>query len=121
MPSKRAAPAPKLVSLSALAKPPGGNDGKRRRNHGTDKATFDLIQARYQKGDKSGQLTGAIYYRGKPRYGHNERYKNLVEAVMLAEKLRWNDELKLYTAMCWSDKIAAKILNAMRQVRACCR
>ena len=40
---------------------------------------------------------------------------------MLAEKLRWNDELKLYTAMCWSDKIAAKILNAMRQVRACCR
>ena len=120
MPSRRApAPAPRLVSLSAIAKSPGGKT--RRKNHGTDKATFDLVQARYQKGDKTGQLTGAIYYRGKPRFGNNERYKQLVEAVMLAEKLRWNDELKLYTGMCWSDKIAAKILNAMRQVRACCR
>ena len=44
-----------------------------------------------------------------------------LEFVRSAQQLRWNNELKLYTGMCWSDKIAAKILNAMRQVRACCR
>ena len=59
MPTRRApAPAPRLVSLSAIAKSPGGNI--RRKNHGTDKATFDLVQARFQRGDKTGQLTGAI-------------------------------------------------------------
>ena len=70
MPRRAAAPAPRLVSLGALTKAPGVI-GKRRRSHGTDKATFTLFQARFQKGDKSGQLTGAIYYRGKPRYGHS--------------------------------------------------
>ena len=41
MPTRRApAPARRLVSLSAIAKSPGGKT--RRKNHGTDKATFDL-------------------------------------------------------------------------------
>ena len=117
MPPRSKAPARKLVSLDQFAGSQASPISKRR-NHTNGGATFDLYPAMYQKGDKAKQLTGRIYFRGKPRYGNNERFKELVNAVMLAESLRWNEELKLYTGVVWSDKIAAKILNAMRNVRA---
>ena len=117
MPPRSKAPARKLVSLDQFAGSQASPISKRR-NHTNNGATFDLYPAVYQKGDKAKQLTGKIYFRGKPRYGNNERFKELVNAVMLTENVRWNDDLKLYTGLVWSDKIAIKMLNAMLNVRA---
>ena len=59
---------------------------------------FSIVRAKYQKGDLKDTLTGAVYFRGKPRYGGNDTFKEKVNAKLLVENLRWNDELKLYTA-----------------------
>ena len=61
------------------------------------KAIYSLVRATYQKGEKKDQYSGAIYYRGKPRWGMNDKYKAKLIPSMLAKSLRWNDELKLYS------------------------
>jgi len=81
-------------------------------------AVFTLIKAKYQKGEKKDQYSGAIYYRGKPRWGMNEKFKAKVGPKMLAESLRWNDEIKLYTGKIWAAKQAQLILDGMREVSA---
>ena len=82
------------------------------------KAVFSLFRATYQKGDKKDQYSGAIYYRGKPRYGMNDKFKAKVGSNMLVETLRWNDEVKLYTGKVWTAKQAQLILDSMREVSA---
>lgn len=69
----------------------------RRRSNPSSPAKFTLFAATYQKGDKEGQLTGNIYFRGKPHYSQNEQFKELFHKLTLAERLKWNSELKLYT------------------------
>ena len=71
--------------------------GRRGKQPTVGKAVFSAVRAKYQKGEKESQLTGAVYYRGKPRYGKNEKYKTVMQPHLLAESLRWNDQLKLYT------------------------
>ena len=80
------------------------------------KATFAVVAATYQKGDKAGQYTGAVYMRSKPRYGLNEAYKAALAPHLLAEGLRWNDELKVYTAKVYTIKQAQMLLDITRDL-----
>ena len=57
----------------------------------------EAVKAKFQKGEKKDEYSGAIYFRGKPRYGNNEIFKAKVGDKLLAETLRWNDEFKLYS------------------------
>ena len=57
------------------------------------KAVFSLVKAVIQKGDKAGQESGAIYARMKPKYGQNDTFKEDIQDDLLAEPIRWNDEL----------------------------
>ena len=52
--------------------------------------------------------------RAVPRYGQNEKFKQLLFDLLLGEPLRWNDELKKYTAKVFTAKQAQTILEAMR-------
>ena len=81
---------------------------------------FTLIKARYQKGDKKDEFTGAIYFRGQPTYGNNENFKDKLFPVFLKERLRWNDELKLYTAKVYTPEQAIMVLDNMREVSEEC-
>ena len=81
---------------------------------------FTLIKARYQKGDKKDAFTGAIYLRGKPTYGNNKKFKDKLFPVFLKERLRWNDELKLYTAKVYTPEQAIMVLDNMREVSEEC-
>ena len=76
------------------------------------------MEATYQKGEKAGLKTGAIYYNGKPRFGSNKVYKEKVEPKLLTERLRWNDDKKFYSAKIFSYEQAVMILDAMRTVSA---
>jgi len=84
-------------------------------------ATFALVAAKFQKGDKQGELTGAIYFRGVPLYGQNDKFKTEVHKSTLAESLRWNDELKVYTCKVYTAKQARKILSAMKSLDGCAK
>ena len=53
---------------------PGSFSGGRRKNKSSP-ATLIFVRAKFQKGDKSGQLTGTVYFRGKPRFGNNDIFK----------------------------------------------
>ena len=76
------APAKKLFSFKKVAAASGTSGGSggsnwkagRRRAFKTSKAMFSLIAAKYQKGDKLGAYTGAVYLRAKPRYGGNDTF-----------------------------------------------
>ena len=72
------------------------------------KAVFSLVKAIIQKGDKAGQKSGAIYARMKPKYGQNDTFKEDILIDLLAEPLRWNDELKLYTVRVYTIKQATQ-------------
>ena len=65
-------------------------------------------------------FTGAIYFRGKPTYGNNEKFKDKLFPVFLKERLRWNDELKLYTAKVYTPEQAIMVLDNMREVSEEC-
>jgi hypothetical protein len=88
----------------------------RRRSNKKSKGTFALVAAEYQKGDKAKQRTGNIYMRGKPRYGHNEAYKNALGKHTLAEAIRWNNEHVAYTVKVYTAKQARKLLKAAREL-----
>ena len=106
----------KLIDLSSLRSP--SSSASSSKAHKVAKAVFSLVKATYQKGEKKGELSGAIYFRGKPRYANNQKFKDKVVAKLLAESLRWNDEFKLYSAKVYTAVQAGKILEAMRMVSA---
>ena len=108
----------KLIDLSKLVSPSTSASSSKDKTYKVQKAVFSLVRATYQKGDKKDQYSGAIYYRGKPRWGMNDKYKAKLFPNMLAESLRWNDELKLYSGKVWTAEQAQLILDAMRQVSA---
>ena len=104
----------KLFSFAKVEK-----TAKRRRNGKTaSKAEFFLQEARYQKGDLKDEPTGNIYANAKPRYGHNERFKEKVSKVTLKEVVRWNDSLKLYRVKLYNKLQAKRFLEAMKMVSA---
>ena len=108
----------KLIDLSKLVSPSTSASSSKDKTYKVQKAVFSLVRATYQKGDKKDQYSGAIYYRGKPRWGMNDKYKAKLIPNMLAESLRWNDELKLYSGKVWTANQAQLILDSMRQVSA---
>jgi hypothetical protein len=83
------------------------------------KAVFSLVKAVIQKGDKAGQESGAIYARMKPKYGQNDTFKESILHDVLAEPIRWNDELKVYTVRVYTIKQATMILEKMRKLPGC--
>lgn len=89
-----------------------------RRSDKSGKSKFSLVEAKYQKGDKKGELTGAVYYRGKPRYGKNDIFKQKLQKKLLKERLRWNDELKVYTAKIYNAIQAKLLLEQQKMVSA---
>ena len=108
----------KLIDLSKLVSPSTSASSSKDKTYKVQKAIYSLVRATYQKGEKKDQYSGAIYYRGKPRWGMNDKYKAKLIPNMLAESLRWNDELKLYSGKVWTAKQAQLILDSMRQVSA---
>lgn len=90
----------------------------KQRMYKEDKAEFSLFEATYQKGDKASQKSGNIYMNGKPRFGHNQVYKEKVGALLLTERLKWNDDIKMYHAKLYSYEQAAMVLQASKMVSA---
>ena len=83
-----AAAAPKKFSFKKMPRAESGSGsswkaGRGRAGKKAMNAVFSLVAAKYQKGDKAGELTGAIYFRGKPRYGSNETFKAKVHRLDL--------------------------------------
>jgi len=72
--------------------------------------------AQYQKGELIGVDTGNIYAGVKPRFGNNEKFKAALLKLLLKERLRWNDELKIYRAKVYNTKQAKLVLKAMKSV-----
>jgi len=70
--------------------------------------------AKYQQGANKNAPSGTIYLRAKPRYKANEAFKAVLKKLLLAEPLRWNDVLKLYTTKVYTITQSDKILNGMR-------
>jgi hypothetical protein len=111
---KKSGKAPKkLLDLKTLRSP---SSSASKKSYKASTAVYTLIKAKYQKGDKQHEFTGAIYFRGKPCYGNNEKFKQKVGAVLLKEYLRFNDELKLYTAKVYTIEQAEMVLDAAKQV-----
>ena len=117
-----AAAAPKKFSFKTLPRGEGsGSSWKagRRRSQKKSKASFALMAAKYQKGDKEGQLSGAIYFNGVPCYGQNEAFKEEMHKHTLAERLRFNDEKKVYSCRVYAAKQARKLLAGMKTLDGC--
>ena len=93
-----------------------GKGGGRRRNHTKSKAVFSAVRATYQKGELMHKKTGSIYYRGKCNFGKNDKFKDMLAKCFLAETLRWNDALKLYTAKIYTEKQLEKIKEAHKSM-----
>jgi len=74
------------------------------------------VRAEYQKGEFQGMYSGAVYARGVPLMGYNDTYKDKVGAKLLAEHLRFNTELKLYTAKVYSPEQAIMVREAAKMV-----
>ena len=71
-----------------------------------------MFEATYQKGDKAREKSGNVYMNGKPRYGHNNVYKEKVEALLLTERLKWNADIKKYHAKLYAYEQAEMVLQA---------
>ena len=56
---------------------------------------FSVVRAKYQKGDLKDSFTGAVYFRGKPRYRNNDTFKEKVNAKLLTENVRWNRRVQM--------------------------
>ena len=59
---------------------------------------------------------GAVYLHGKPRIGNNEVFKEKVNTLLLEERVRWNDELKKFTAKVCTPEQVIMIREAMKMV-----
>lgn len=109
----------KKISFKKLARESGSSSSwkaGRRRSNKDSPAVFILVRAKYMKGDKQGEYTGSVYFRGKPRYSAagNTKFKEALAKHLLTESLRWNDELKLFTARVYTVKQARLLLKEMR-------
>ena len=111
----------KRVAAGVASASGGGSTWRagQRRKAPKSVAVFMLIAAKYQKGDKAGQFTGAIYFRGVPLYVQNETFKTMLHKHTLTEVLRLNTELKLYTCKVWTAKQARMLLKAMKELDGC--
>ena len=88
-----------FVFKKLAAEPASPSSSKRGTGaHKLSPAMFSVVRAKYQKGDLKDSFTGAVYFRGKPRYRNNDTFKDKVNAKLLTENVRWNDEFKCYTA-----------------------
>ena len=71
--NKKGTSGKKAFSFKSLARKfTSSSDGTRTacgKKSFNSKATFELYQTRYQKGDKQGELTGNVQLRAVPRYG----------------------------------------------------
>jgi len=119
--SSKAKPAKKLFSFSKLPRSSEGGSswkaGKRRGGKKVSKATYALVAAEFQKGDKAKQRSGNIYVHAKPRYGQNEAFKTALGKHTLSEKLRWNDEAKVYTVS-RSTRRSRRVCSSRRRARS---
>ena len=106
----------KVIDLSSLISPTSSASSSSKSGYKEAHAVFTLVKAKFQKGEKKDEYSGAIYFRGKPRYGNNEIFKAKVGDKLLAETLRWNDEFKLYSAKVYTAEQAQMVLDAMRMV-----
>ena len=80
------------------------------------KARLEFVRAKYQKGDSAGNVSGTVYGRGLPSYGYNEKYKEKVNDKLLSESLRFNTEMKVYTAKVNSPEQANMVRDAAKMV-----
>jgi hypothetical protein len=104
------------------ASPRAGGAGRiGSKQHKVASAVLTFVRAKYQKGDKEGNLTGAVYMRGKPRFALNEKWKDEANKKLLAEVVRWNDELKLYTAKVYTAKQANMLFKVMEDMSPECK
>ena len=90
----------------------------RRRNGPNDKAILKFFRATYQKGEKQGKYSGAVYMQGKVRYGKgkNESFKTKAGACVKGQFFRFNDDSKLYSAKMANVKTAIAVREAMKSV-----
>ena len=102
--------------LEAEASSSSGGGHRRGGKNKLSPAVMKVIRAKYQKGDFKDTLSGAVYFRGKPRFGKNEVFKGKVQPNLLAEGMRWNDEMKLYTAKVYTPEQVIKIRESMKTV-----
>jgi len=105
-----------VFDISSLVSPSSTSSSFKHRMSKEDKAEFSIFEATYQKGEKAGEKSGNVYMNGKPRYGHNKVYKEKVEALLLTERLRWNDDIKKYHAKLYSYEQAVMVLQASKKV-----
>lgn len=94
------------------------SSSSRRRSDHSSMAYLTFVRSKYQKGEYKDALSGTVYFRGKVRYakGTNEIFKTKVGAKMLAEPIRFNDDLKVYTGKVYTAKQAKMIRDAMKEV-----
>jgi hypothetical protein len=112
--SARTSTPKKLFKFKAIEKTKKSGKDADMVRHKVSPAVFSVIKAMYQKGPNKNEPTGNVYLRAKPRYYNNEKFKQAVGKLCLAEPLRWNTELKLYTAKVYTIEQCNKILNEMR-------
>ena len=107
-------------SLFKIQRPTTGSSDSaaRRRVNKKAKAVCEFVRAKYTKGDFTNEYTGAVLFRGKPSYskGNNERFKEKVDAVLLEENVRFNMELKCFTAKVQTVEVAIAVREAMKAV-----
>jgi len=65
----------KVIDLSSLISPTSSASSSSKSGYKEAHAVFTLVKAKFQKGEKKDEYSGAIYFRGKPRYGNNEIFK----------------------------------------------
>ena len=108
---------PKKVFVFKKPAVNAGNHGKAKEKKAAG-AVVKFVRAKYQKGDKIHQLSGNVYWQGRPRYANNDIFKEKVSKKLLMEVMRWNTELKTYRAKIYSAKQAKMIRDAMKAVSA---
>ena len=108
----------KTFNISAALSPsttsPASSNTPKRDN----KASWEIIRATYQKGEKQGKETGNVYMRAKPRFGQNAEFKERIKKHS-NQQAKWNDDLKMYIAKMMSAVVAANCLEALRDLPGC--
>ena len=74
----------KVIDLSSLISPTSSASSSSKSGYKEAHAVFTLVKAKFQKGEKKDEYSGAIYFRGKPCYGNNEIFKAKVGDKLLA-------------------------------------
>ena len=79
---------------------------------------MEFVRVKYMKGEKNGQLTGAVYGRSVPMYGGNQMHKEKLGEKLLCEVPRFNEELKKYTYKVYSPEQAIMLREQAKMVSA---